>query len=55
VYRILPISGGIIGEAKYRAFMLSNGEILMEMDHDDELHPEANEYIVKSYTKYPDA
>lgn len=55
VYRILPISGGIIGEAKYRAFMLSRGEILMEMDHDDELHPEANEYIVKAYRKYPDA
>jgi glycosyltransferase involved in cell wall biosynthesis len=35
--------------------MLSKGEILMEMDHDDELHPQANEYIIKAYRKYPDA
>jgi glycosyltransferase involved in cell wall biosynthesis len=55
VYQIKPISGGIIGEAKYRAFMLSRGEILMEMDHDDELHPEACEWIVRAYREFPDA
>ena len=48
-------TGGIIGEAKYRAAMLCDGEYLMELDHDDYLLPDAVELMVRAYKEYPDA
>lgn len=42
-------SGGIIGESKYRGFMMAKGEYLAEFDHDDYLLPECTEYIIKAF------
>jgi glycosyltransferase involved in cell wall biosynthesis len=36
---------GIIGKVKRQAFMVSNGDILVELDHDDELTPDALQEI----------
>jgi glycosyltransferase involved in cell wall biosynthesis len=55
VYSFSKKTGGIIGEAKYRAAMLCDGEYLMELDHDDYLLPDAVELMVKAFTEYPDA
>lgn len=44
-YRIQPMRGmsniGNIGEVKRRLFMAADGDILVELDHDDELTPDA--------------
>lgn len=48
-------TGGIIGEAKYRACVLSSGDYIMELDHDDYLLPNAIELMIKSFNAYPDA
>lgn len=54
-HRILPVSGGNIGEVKNRAASLSNGTWLVEMDHDDALMPTLFEDCIKASRKYPDA
>jgi glycosyltransferase involved in cell wall biosynthesis len=41
LYRPHVPSGGNIGYVKHAAFMLGLGEILVELDHDDELTPDA--------------
>jgi glycosyltransferase involved in cell wall biosynthesis len=46
---------GSIGEVKHNAFMLAEGEILVELDHDDELTPWCVSSIVEAFTKFPDA
>lgn len=45
VYRPHVPSGGNIGKAKHDAFMLAYGKVLVELDHDDVLIPEALELI----------
>jgi len=40
---------GIIGEAKYRACVLSRGAYLLELDHDDYLLPDALELMLKAF------
>jgi glycosyltransferase involved in cell wall biosynthesis len=55
VYDFREKSGGVIGESKYRAAVLSKGQYLMELDHDDYLLPNASELMVKAFQKYPDA
>jgi len=50
-----PGHSGIIGEVKYNACALSRGAILVELDHDDELTPDALEAVVAAYKKYPEA
>jgi O-antigen biosynthesis protein len=44
-YRIQPMRGmsniGVIGEVKRRLMMAADGDILVELDHDDELTPDA--------------
>jgi hypothetical protein len=42
-------SGGNIGQVKHDAFMLAYGNILVELDHDDELMPNALELIAKEF------
>ena len=54
-FRIFPTSGGNIGEAKHRAASLTNGNWLIELDHDDYLMPTALETLVRANKKYPDA
>ena len=40
---------GSIGEVKRRGFMVAEGDILVELDHDDELIPDALELIAKAF------
>ena len=54
VYDFREKSGGIIGEAKYRACVLSKGYILAELDHDDLLVPWCAEDLHKAAQKHPD-
>jgi glycosyltransferase involved in cell wall biosynthesis len=54
VYSFNEKSGGCIGEAKYRAAMLCNGEYLVELDHDDYLIEDCLELLVKGYQENPD-
>jgi glycosyltransferase involved in cell wall biosynthesis len=46
---------GRIGEAKRRACALARGDILVELDHDDELTPNALADIVTAFREHPDA
>lgn len=55
VYDFRKKSGGVIGESKYRAACLCDGEYLVELDHDDYLLPEAAYWAVEAFNKYPDA
>jgi glycosyltransferase involved in cell wall biosynthesis len=55
IYDFREKSGGVVGEAKYRAAVLSKGHYLMELDHDDTLLPEAASLMVKAFQQYPDA
>lgn len=43
------LHSGIIGEVKRRAFMVSEGDILLEFDHDDELTPECLSEVVHAF------
>lgn len=54
-YRVLPVTQGNIGEAKYRAAHLCNGKYLAEVDHDDELATNCLEEVVNAFKTYPDA
>lgn len=55
VYDFRTKSNGVIGESKYRAAMLCNGEILAEIDHDDYILPESVNLLVSAFNKFPDA
>tara|TARA_B100001057_G_scaffold459601_1_gene509908 strand:- start:272 stop:2086 length:1815 start_codon:yes stop_codon:yes gene_type:complete len=55
VYDFSPKSGGIIGEAKYRAMAMARGFILAEFDHDDYLTPNATQMLYDASKAYPDA
>lgn len=44
---------GVIGEVKYNACMATSGQILVELDHDDELIFDALELIVRAYRAHP--
>ena len=46
---------GVIGEVKYNACMAARGELLVELDHDDELTSDALELIVSCALEYPQA
>lgn len=54
-HKITPTTCGIVGKAKNRAVHLSEGDWLVELDHDDYLLPEALEQIKNASEKYPDA
>ena len=49
IYRHHVPSGGNIGRVKHDAFMLGYGNILVELDHDDELMPNCLEEIDKAF------
>lgn len=55
VYDFRKKSGGIIGETKYRAAMLCEGDILAEIDHDDYILPDSVDLLQSAFAKYPDA
>jgi O-antigen biosynthesis protein len=43
------VHSGVIGSLKRRAFMSAEGDILVELDHDDELLPNTLDEIVKAF------
>lgn len=43
------VPSGSIGRVKRRAFMVAEGDILVELDHDDELEPDALESIAEAF------
>ena len=45
---------GIIGDVKYRASVETRGKLIVELDHDDELTPNALQLIVNAYEQNPD-
>ena len=47
-------SNGVIGEVKYRAASLCMGELLAEVDHDDQLMPECARYLVEASESHPE-
>lgn len=55
LHKITPVTGGIVGKAKNRACHLSEGEWLVELDHDDYLLSHALEELDKASNQYPDA
>lgn len=55
VFDFSPKSGGIIGEAKYRAMAMAKGFILAEFDHDDYLTPNATQMLYDAIKIHPDA
>ena len=46
---------GIIGKLKNWACSLGRGQILVELDHDDELTDNALDYVVKGFKQFPEA
>jgi glycosyltransferase involved in cell wall biosynthesis len=46
---------GVIGEVKYNACMATTGSLLLELDHDDVLTPDAVAYLVKAARLYPNS
>ncbi len=48
-------NSGVIGKVKYNACALSSGEILVELDHDDELTSNALCDVVKAFKEHPEA
>lgn len=46
---------GVIGEVKRRACGLCRGEILVELDHDDELTEHCLGHLVAAFRKFPEA
>ena len=46
---------GVIGQVKNWACSLASGQILVEMDHDDELTDRALEWVVKGFGQFPEA
>lgn len=49
-HRSLTPSRGQIGRVKRQAFMVAEGEILVELDHDDELTPDALQEISEAFS-----
>ena len=46
---------GVIGEVKRTACALSEGSLIVELDHDDELTPDCLQHIVNAHRRYPEA
>jgi glycosyltransferase involved in cell wall biosynthesis len=54
VYRA-PKHNGIIGEMKRLAASVAYGSFIIELDHDDEIHPELFQWIVNASKVHPEA
>jgi glycosyltransferase involved in cell wall biosynthesis len=54
VYRA-PKHSGIIGEMKRLASGVAYGSFIIELDHDDEIHPELFQWIIDASKNYPEA
>jgi len=54
IFTFNKASGGVIGDVKYKAASLCLGEILAEVDHDDELMPKCVEYLIEASVSRPE-
>lgn len=54
-YKIYPVTGGNVGEAKNRACSMANGNWLIELDHDDYLLPDLMVKCFEAINEFPDA
>lgn len=54
VFTFNKASGGVIGDVKYKAASLCRGDLLAEVDHDDELMPKCVEYLIESSVARPE-
>ena len=50
-----PEHSGVIGEMKRLAAGVSYGSFILELDHDDELHPDLLKWIIEASVKYKEA
>jgi len=50
-----PEHSGLIGELKRLAAGVSYGSLIVELDHDDDLHPELLQWVVDASKKYKEA
>jgi glycosyltransferase involved in cell wall biosynthesis len=55
VFTFNKASGGVIGDVKYKAASLCRGDILAEVDHDDELMPKCVEYLIEAAEARPES
>lgn len=46
---------GVIGALKRDAAFLGKGDLLVELDHDDDIHPQTFQWLVDAYKQYPNA
>lgn len=49
------VHSGSIGAVKHKAFMVADGDVLAELDHDDELTPDALQEVHQAFLDNPDA
>lgn len=54
VYDFREKSGGNIGDVKYKAAVLTRGNILAELDHDDIVTPQLSEWLYKASVDHPE-
>lgn len=54
VFTFKKPSGGVIGDVKYKAASLCRGDIIAEVDHDDELTPKCCEYLIEASEAHPE-
>lgn len=58
-YRIKLIrsnkNDGSIGSVKFKVSMMAKGKYMVELDHDDDIHPDVLQWIVDAGKLYPDA
>lgn len=46
---------GVIGHLKRDAAYLGKGQLLVELDHDDDIHPQTFEWLIQAYHEHPNA
>jgi glycosyltransferase involved in cell wall biosynthesis len=54
IFTFNKASGGVIGDVKYKAASLCRGDLLAEVDHDDELMPKCVEYLIEAAEARPE-
>lgn len=54
VFTFNESSGGVIGDVKYKAASLCRGELLAEVDHDDELEIRCCQYLIEASETHPE-
>ena len=55
IFTFSKSSGGVIGDVKYKAASLCRGDLLAEVDHDDELMPKCVEYLIEASEARPES